>query len=76
MGIDKRKAQRRAFRIPEETLFGVAIIGGTIGSILGMFLFHHKTRHWYFKFGLPIILVIQIAIFVFLHLSPLEFSFM
>ncbi len=76
MGIDKRKAVRHAFRIPEATLFSVALVGGSIGSILGMFLFRHKTRHWYFKFGLPIILLIQIVIIAFLHFSPIEFSFM
>ena len=76
MGIDKRKAVRHAFRIPEATLFSVAIVGGSIGSIIGMFLFRHKTKHWYFKFGMPIILVIQIAVFAFLYFSPIEFSFM
>ena len=50
MGIDKRKAIRRAFRIPEATLFTVAVIGGSLGSIIGMHLFHHKTRHWYFVY--------------------------
>ena len=45
MGIDKYKAKKRAFRIPEATLFIVAIIGGSIGSILGMYTFRHKTRH-------------------------------
>ena len=76
MGIDKRKAVRHAFRIPEATLFSVALVGGSIGSILGMFLFRHKTRHWYFKFTLPIILLIQIGIIAFLHFCPIEFSFM
>ena len=76
MGIDKRRAVRHAFRIPEATLFSVAIFGGSVGSIIGMFLFRHKTKHWYFKFGMPIILVIQIAIFAFLYFSPIEFSFM
>lgn len=65
MGIDKRKAKKRAFRIPEATLFLVAIIGGSIGSILGMHLFHHKTRHWYFLYGMPAILVLQIILVVF-----------
>ena len=45
MGIDKYKAKKRAFRIPEATLFVVAIIGGSIGSIFGMYTFRHKTRH-------------------------------
>ncbi|MBP3274531.1 MAG: DUF1294 domain-containing protein [Butyrivibrio sp.] len=76
MGIDKRKAQRGAFRIPEATLFAIAFMGGSLGSALGMTLFRHKTKHWYFKFGMPIILVLQILVAVFLLLSPLEFKFM
>ena len=76
MGIDKRKAIRHAFRIPEATLFSVALVGGSIGSILGMLIFRHKTKHWYFKFGMPIILVLQIALIAFLYFSPIEFSFM
>ena len=73
MGIDKRKAIKRAFRIPEATLFIVALIGGSAGSILGMQVFRHKTRHWYFVFGMPAILAIQIALLVFLLTGPIEF---
>ena len=73
MGIDKRKAIKRTFRIPEATLFIVALIGGSIGSIAGMQVFRHKTRHWYFVFGMPAILVIQIALLVFLLVGPIEF---
>ena len=73
MGIDKRKAIKRAFRIPEATLFIVALIGGSVGSILGMQVFRHKTRHWYFVFGMPAILVIQIALIVLLLTGPIEF---
>ncbi len=76
MGIDKRKAVRHAFRIPEATLFSVALVGGSLGTTLGMFLFRHKTKHWYFKFGMPIILLLQIGLIAFLHFSPIEFSFM
>ena len=76
MGIDKRRAQRSAFRIPEATLFAVAILGGSLGSILGMRLFHHKTKHWYFKFGMPLIFILQVVIVVLLYFSPLEFKFM
>jgi uncharacterized membrane protein YsdA (DUF1294 family) len=76
MGIDKRKARRNAFRIPEATLFSVAIIGGSLGSTLGMFIFKHKTRHWYFKFGLPVILLLQVAFVAALHFSPITFSFL
>ena len=73
MGIDKRKAIKRAFRIPEATLFIVALIGGSIGSILGMQVFRHKTRHWYFAFGMPAILVVQIVLLVLLLVGPIEF---
>ncbi len=76
MGIDKRKAQRNAYRIPEATLFAIALFGGSLGSVLGMHLFRHKTKHWYFKWGMPIILILQIALAVFLVLSPLDFKFM
>lgn len=73
MGIDKRKAIKRTFRIPEATLFIVALIGGSIGSILGMQVFRHKTRHWYFVFGMPAILIVQIALLIFLLTGPIEF---
>ena len=73
MGIDKRKAIKRTFRIPEATLFIVALIGGSIGSIAGMQVFRHKTRHWYFVFGMPAILAVQIALLVFLLAGPIEF---
>ncbi len=73
MGIDKLKARKRAWRIPESTLFVLAIIGGSVGSIIGMHLFRHKTRHWYFLYGMPAILLIQILIVVALISSPIEF---
>lgn len=66
MGIDKQKAKKHAWRIPEATLFSIAILGGSVGSILGMFHFHHKTKHWYFVMGLPAIFFIQLAIAVYL----------
>ena len=76
MGVDKYKARKRAWRIPESTLFVLALIGGSIGSIAGMHLFHHKTRHWYFLYGMPAILIIQILIIVALVTSPIEFLIM
>lgn len=66
MGVDKWKARRGAWRVPEKTFFLVAILGGTPGAILGMWTFHHKTRHWYFKWGLPAILVAQVALGIWL----------
>lgn len=62
MGVDKWKAKRERWRVPEKTFFLVAILGGSLGAILGMYAFHHKTRHWYFKWGLPAILIAQIAL--------------
>ena len=62
MGVDKRRARRGAWRVPEKTFFLVAVLGGSPGAILGMRLFHHKTRHWYFKWGLPAILIAQLAL--------------
>ena len=61
-GADKKKAKRGARRVPEKTLFLLAILGGSVGAILGMRVWHHKTRHWYFKYGLPAILLAQLAL--------------
>ena len=60
-GIDKKRAKKGQWRIPEKTLFLSAILGGSIGAILGMYIFHHKTKHWYFQIGIPAIMIIQIA---------------
>lgn len=76
MGVDKSKARKRSWRIPESTLFVLALIGGSIGTIAGMHLFRHKTRHWYFLYGMPAILIIQILIVVILATSPIEFMIM
>lgn len=73
MYLDKYKARKHLWRIPEATLFIIAIIGGSIGSILGMRVFHHKTRHWYFVYGMPAILIIQIALVLLLLYLPIEF---
>lgn len=60
MGLDKWKARRDAWRIPEKTLFLAALLGGALGGTVGMHLFHHKTRHWYFRFGFPVLLILQL----------------
>lgn len=62
MGIDKAKAKRGAWRIPEKTLFLVTALFGGLGGTLGMTFFRHKTKHWYFKLGFPALLVIQIVL--------------
>ncbi|MCD8248994.1 MAG: DUF1294 domain-containing protein [Lachnospiraceae bacterium] len=64
MGVDKRKARKHLWRIPEKTLFLVSIIGGSVGTLLGMYVFHHKTKHWYFVVGMPLILALQILLCV------------
>lgn len=64
MGIDKQKAIRHLWRVRESTLFLIALIGGSLGSIIGMRVFHHKTRHWYFVYGMPAILILQIILVV------------
>lgn len=61
MGVDKRRAKLGAWRIRERTLFLLAILGGSVGAMAGMWLFRHKTRHWYFVVGMPAILILQIA---------------
>ena len=62
MGVDKRRAKRGAWRVKERTFFLLALLGGSPGALLAMWAFRHKTRHWYFKFGLPAILSAQIAL--------------
>ena len=64
MLVDKIKARRNLWRIPEATLMGVAAIGGSIGAIAGMNLFRHKTKHAKFYIGLPVILTLQIVVAV------------
>ena len=62
MGWDKRRSKKAgARRVPERRLFLAAVLGGSVGAIAGMFHFHHKTRHWYFRWGLPAILLLQLA---------------
>lgn len=76
MGIDKFKAKKGLWRIPESTLFIMSIIGGSIGSILGMYTFRHKTRHWGFVYGMPAILIFQLLIIFLLWKAPIQFIFM
>ena len=62
MGLDKRRARRGAWRISEKALFLPAVLGGGLGSIVGMRTFRHKTKHWYFRYGLPALLIGQLAL--------------
>lgn len=68
MGIDKRRAVRHAWRIPEKTLLLSALLGGSPGALCGMHIFRHKTRHWYFVWGIPAILILQLGLIVCLSL--------
>ena len=61
MGVDKWKARRGDWRIPEATLWAFALLGGALGGTLGMQVFRPKTRHWYFRFGFPLLAVLELA---------------
>ena len=65
-GIDKYKARKGLWRIPEKILLGLAIVGGSVGALLGMKFFHHKTQKFKFKIGVPFILFVQITVLVYL----------
>lgn len=66
MLVDKSKAKRNRWRIPESTLMTVAVLGGSIGSLLGMYTVRHKTRHPKFTIGIPTIAITQIALAIFI----------
>ena len=68
-GIDKYKAKNAKWRIPEATLLLMTVIGGSVGAWLGMKVWHHKTMHKKFKYGIPAILMIQIALMTYLHMN-------
>jgi uncharacterized membrane protein YsdA (DUF1294 family) len=59
MGIDKGRAKKEAWRIPEKRLFGIAFLGGALGVIMGMYMFRHKTQHRSFKYGIPLLLILN-----------------
>ena len=65
-GIDKSKAKRGAWRIPEKTLLLAALLGGSLGALLGMEVFRHKTKHWKFKLLVPLFLILHIALGVYM----------
>jgi len=67
-GWDKLCAIRKWWRVPELTLLGLAAIGGSVGALVAMKLFHHKTLHLKFKYGVPLILALQVAGLVYLHM--------
>ena len=65
-GVDKFKSIKKTWRIKESTLINLCIIGGSIGGLLSMYLFHHKTKHYSFYIGIPLIIIIQIILLVYL----------
>ena len=70
-GIDKYKAKKGRWRISEATLLMMAVIGGSIGAWTGMRLWRHKTMHKKFKYGIPVIIIIQVALAVYLHTNKI-----
>ncbi len=68
-GLDKLKAKKQAWRIPEAVLLMLAVIGGSIGALIGMKVWHHKTLHNKFRFGVPIILILQVIIALYFILT-------
>lgn len=67
MGIDKSRAKHGAWRISEKSLFLAPLLGGSIGGIAGMKFFHHKTLHWYFRYGLPAIFIAQVFLVIWVY---------
>ncbi len=65
MFADKKKAQKHAYRIPEKTLFLCSLLGGSLGTWWGMYAFRHKTKHWYFVIGMPLIFFAHVALLAF-----------
>lgn len=65
MGYDKKQAQRRRRRVAETRLFTIALLGGSFGILAGMYRFRHKTRHLSFRIGVPLILIIQMSLFIY-----------
>ena len=61
---DKSFARRKMWRIPEAALIGIAVIGGSVGALVGMYLFRHKTKHMKFVIGIPLILIAQVLLWI------------
>lgn len=66
MGIDKQRAKSHRWRISERSLLGTAFLGGALGTLIGMYVFHHKTKHLTFKIGVPSMLILHFAISTYL----------
>lgn len=68
MYVDKKKAINKAYRIPERNLFFICIIGGSLGLLIGMYKFHHKTKHNKFVYGVPLLFIINIISYIIIKL--------
>ena len=68
---DKHEAKKGEWRVSEKTLFTFVLLGGGIGGILGMYIFRHKTKKWYFKYGFPIILILEIVLGIYLWVKSI-----
>lgn len=73
-GIDKRKAIKNKWRIKEATLLGLSFIGGSIGALMGMIIFHHKTKKPRFKIGVPVMLIFHLAILFFMSINNISLN--
>ena len=73
-GIDKRKAIKNKWRIKEATLLGLSFIGGSIGALMGMIIFHHKTKKPRFKIGVPVMLIIHLVILFFMFINNISLN--
>ena len=71
-GIDKWKAKKSKWRIRETALLGLGVLGGSIGAWLGMKVWHHKTQHKKFKYGVPAIIIIQLALIVYFIITKIN----
>lgn len=69
MLADKHKARKNLWRIPESTLIGIAVIGGSLGSLAGMYLARHKTKHLKFTLGIPVIVSVQVVLMILLLIN-------
>ena len=69
MGIDKHRSRNKAWRIAEKTFYLISLLGGSAGCWTGMYLFRHKTKHWGFVIGIPVILILQIVLLILLLLT-------
>ena len=72
-GVDKRRAKRKRWRIPEKTFFITAFLGGGIGVWTGMYLFRHKTKHWYFVVFIPLITIVEYGLAIWLFYKTIGF---